>query len=73
MWPNQKQTDTAVLLKPKLNVCIGMFKKMFLNLTPTPKSAQKGEINCPKEPKKCRKAPNLAKLKNEKIGVYFQN
>ena len=29
--------------------------------------------NSPEEPKKCKKAPKFGRMKNKKIGLYFQN
>ena len=52
MWPNQKQYIRTVLPKLKLIVYIGKFQKVF-EPDPNPK-------NSPEEPKKCKKAQDLA-------------
>ena len=43
---------------------------MFLNLTPTPKIAQKGKNKIAQ--KSTKEAQNVDELKAKKIGLYFQ-
>ena len=60
MWPIQKQKDRAVLPKLKFIVYLG-------------KSPDPNPKNRPEEPKKCKKGPKFGRMKNKKIGLYFQN
>ena len=46
---------------------------MFLNLIPNPKNSPEEQEIAPQGPNKCKRGPKSGRIKNKKIGLYFQN